>query len=953
MARNSQLINSLSLEQAIESSPVIVKPEISVAEAIARLNQSRKNSSVANSATQVKLTCLLVAENSQLLGILTESDLVRLLANCINLTNIKIEEVMTRGVVTLKSAENQDIFTILKLFSQHKISHLPIIEETGKLIGIISKNSLRACLQAANLLRWKRVGEVMTENVICIAPTTELLTVSQQMVEDKISSLVIAEINSTHPLRPLGLITQRDILQLQAEGIDFYTTNVQTVINSPPLCVTPETSLWVAHQQMQQHQVSRLLVCSSEGELQGIITQTNLLAATDPTELYSIIHELQQQNSQLEAEKIAALETHTALLTASNQALKKEISDRQEAEASLKSLSEQLETIVKKRTAELEKTNARLRQEIRKRQEIEESLRRNQKYYAALTEVVPVGIFSTDSQGNIVYVNQQWYKITGLLPETALGQGWAKCIHPEERETTFNTWYSYVYNQPSKFTHECRLLKPSGEIVWADTQAVPEVDDNGEIIGFVGTVTDITQQKQAEFALQQLNAKLETKVAQRTTQLQKLNQELIQEIGERQQVKLALQQNQQFLQTIADSAPILIYIFDIVEMRNVYLNGQTLKIMGYSATEIQALGNRLFPTLAHPDDLPAVNQNIQRNLATAADGQVIEIEYRFRHKNGQWRWFRSYDTVFKRNADGRVRQIIGTALDISDRKHTESALRESESRYRNLFENSYDAIFIHNKQGKIIEVNYRACELLQYSREELLSMEIYALHPEQISSDIFSKLNEAIKRTGKAEFEIQLRRKDRTIIDVEVSTGIIDLETDIFQVIVRDVSERKRAEAAVKLAHLSLELAGDMIFSTNSEARFINVNEAVCHQLGYSQSELLQMGIYDFDRNFSTAAWSEKWQQLKSGKFLTYELVIYTKNDREMVVEIKISHLEFADKEYACAIARNITDRKQAEEHLRQSEAEHRATFEYAPIGICYTTLAGKYFKVNQRFCDL
>lgn len=120
MARNSPLINSLSLEQTIEREPLIVKPELSVTEAIALLNQFKKNTSVANSTTQVKPTCLLVAEDSELLGMFTEGDIVRLLANRINLTNIKIEEVMTRGVVTLKLSENQKIFTILKLFNRHK-----------------------------------------------------------------------------------------------------------------------------------------------------------------------------------------------------------------------------------------------------------------------------------------------------------------------------------------------------------------------------------------------------------------------------------------------------------------------------------------------------------------------------------------------------------------------------------------------------------------------------------------------------------------------------------------------------------------------------------------------------------------------------------------------------------------------------------------------------------------
>jgi len=160
---------------------------------------------------------------------------------------------------------------------------------------------------------------------------------------------------------------------------------------------------------------------------------------------------------------------------------------------------------------------------------------------------------------------------------------------------------------------------------------------------------------------------------------------------ERQQLEQALQESQRWLKAINEANPNIIYIHDWVERRNVYTNGGIHEILGYTPAEIQDMGNQILSMLMHPDDLDILWDH-QRQIKYAKIGDVFELEYRMRHKNGEWRWLFSQETVFKQNADGTTRQTLGAAIDISDRKHIELALRQSEARERQKAQALQDAL---------------------------------------------------------------------------------------------------------------------------------------------------------------------------------------------------------------------------------------------------------------------
>ena len=131
----------------------------------------------------------------------------------------------------------------------------------------------------------------------------------------------------------------------------------------------------------------------------------------------------------------------------------------------------------------------------RKKAEIE--LLESEKRYETLTRVTPVGIFSTDVEGSTTFVNKTWCKISGMSYEAALGNGWLDAVHPDDKEALAKNWEKVTSLSTSSYA-DYRFIHKDGSIVWVIGQAVPEYNAVGELIGYVGTITDITERKKIE-----------------------------------------------------------------------------------------------------------------------------------------------------------------------------------------------------------------------------------------------------------------------------------------------------------------------------------------------------------------------------------------------------------------------------------------------------------------------
>jgi PAS domain S-box-containing protein len=320
-----------------------------------------------------------------------------------------------------------------------------------------------------------------------------------------------------------------------------------------------------------------------------------------------------------------------------------------------------------------------------------------------------------------------------------------------------------------------------------------------------------------------------------------------QDITEQRVVENALWENQRLIQQIADATPTILYLYDLVENRNIYSNQHLNEILGYLPEEVQKMGADFLPNSIHPEDWPRVVDN-QLKLISALDGEIIETEYRMRDAQGEWHWLVSRDTIFSRTPEGAAKQILGMGLDISLRKRAEAELaeyrqqleelvqrrtaqlqntnqqlereitdriraevqlRESETRYRLLAENATDMISTHTPEGVYQYVSPSCFTLLGYHASELIGHSAYEwIHPEDIPEVEISH-RAVLEALVPLQVVYRIRHQDGHYIWFETNArAVCDPQTGErvkIQAASRDISDRRRIEK--ELAHHTADLA--------------------------------------------------------------------------------------------------------------------------------------------------
>ena len=330
----------LVLEQAINEQPLIVTPSMPLTEVIHQMSQDwgrscqiaeQSSDSESGILPTSQPSCALVVEADKLKGIFTERDLVERIAAGLPLQTLSVGEVMTHPVITWQQDALSDVFTALSVMQQHHIRHLPILTPQGKLKGLLTPQGIRSTLAPTDLLQLRQVAEVMETEIIHASPSTSVVEITQLMIQHRCSSIILADprlddsVTSPEQMRqgdsaaiatqcPIGIITERDIIQLQLLELPLAEIEARTVMSHPLFSVTPGDSLWTVHQQMQQHHVRRLVVVGQQGELIGSVSQFSLLQLLDPVEMQEVTETLRDRLKHLETQNQQLLQSKTERL---------------------------------------------------------------------------------------------------------------------------------------------------------------------------------------------------------------------------------------------------------------------------------------------------------------------------------------------------------------------------------------------------------------------------------------------------------------------------------------------------------------------------------------------------------------------------------------------------------------------------------------------------------------
>jgi PAS domain S-box-containing protein len=187
---------------------------------------------------------------------------------------------------------------------------------------------------------------------------------------------------------------------------------------------------------------------------------------------------------------------------------------------------------------------------------------------------------------------------------------------------------------------------------------------------------------------------------------------------------------------------------------------------------------------------------------------------------------------------------------------------------------------------------------------------------------------------GKEWDSIQQPELQQESIDISEADSIVDRTSAIDSLneqLQKEIADRQRAEEQLQLTQVAVDRSADAVFWIGSDAKFLYVNDAACSSLGYSASELLSMNVHDINPDFPETAWSLHWNVLRRCGSVNIEVHHLTKYGRIFPVEITIDHLEFNGKEYQCAFARDISERKRIEAALREREQEFRSLVSNIP----------------------
>ncbi|MBE9092952.1 PAS domain S-box protein [Tychonema sp. LEGE 07203] len=557
--------------------------------------------------------------------------------------------------------------------------------------------------------------------------------------------------------------------------------------------------------------------------------------------------------------------------------------------------------------------------------------------YQTLTEASPVGIFYADNSKNCLYVNERWCQIAGITCDEALGKGWLRGIHPDDRESVFAQWYSVAQEQlPFKSEYRFQRLD-GGQVRWVFAQAVGQIGENGEVKSYVCTVTDITERKLVEEENRLLNETLENRIAERTVQMEISNQKLQNEVAYRQRIAITLLELTQLQNAILDSATYTIISTDTDGTIKTF-NRAAQKLLGYSSEEVVG---KFTPEIIHdPLEISKRAEVLSQELGVKIEpgfdifitwprrGIADENEWTYIRKDGS-RFPVQLSVTALFDNEGNITGFLGVGQDISDAVAAATQRKQAEKELRDLtnaLQNAVEGISLLDIEGHYVKINRAYARTCGYEPEEMLGMAWQiTVHPDDV--EMLTLAYQEMLISGKVEVEARGVRKNGSFFYKQVTMVAACDEGGIFNghhCFMKDITDRKLTETALQESEFKyrqiVELAEEGIWVIDSNARTTYVNRAMARMLGYSELEMFGRPLWDFMDEPEKQQALENFERRKQGIAEQHEFKFKTKDGKDIWTYMSASPLldDRGNMLSCCALIYNITDRKESERQMLQ-----------------------------------
>lgn len=389
-----------------------------------------------------------------------------------------------------------------------------------------------------------------------------------------------------------------------------------------------------------------------------------------------------------------------------------------------------------------------IQRHIAARETSEGILRRSEERHRIFLDTLPHGVQENDVEGFITYSNRAHARMLDMTPDRIVGRNIREFLATREEAVSFKVYLEHLCRErPAPTPFEAKNRTASGRIIDVVVDWRYRFDEQGTLVGFICVITDVTEQKRADAEARESREALE----------------------------LAL-----------NGAEMGMWQVSLPTMTGT-IDERAARILGYQKGDIPPTIEE-WDRLTHPDDLP----QLQESLFAHLEGRIpiFESEHRMRNSSGDWVWVHGRGRITNRNKDGAPVHVSGTILDITERKRVEDALRETEDRYRSLFENAMDGIFINQVDGTLIDANQSCLDMFGYQREELLGTSVLKLYAN--AADRMAALQELENKGAVKDYPLDLLKKDGTAIQCRLTATVRkDSHGRILgsQGVIRDVTE--------------------------------------------------------------------------------------------------------------------------------------------------------------------
>jgi PAS domain S-box-containing protein len=576
-----------------------------------------------------------------------------------------------------------------------------------------------------------------------------------------------------------------------------------------------------------------------------------------------------------------------------------------------------------------------LNRDITHRKAHEKVIEESRNWFSTTLSSIGDAVIATDEMGDITFMNSVAENLTGWKLEEARGtycESVFNIMNEETRQKLENPVLK-VFNKGKVvgLANHTLLVNKQGNEIPIDDSAAPIISRNGSLLGIVLVFRDITARRKAE---------------------------------------LELFEREKFIQKIADSIPNILYVYELETPSITYVNNKVIEMLGYTPADVKRTGSAFFSTFIHPTDYRRMLSLFQK-FASAKDNEVIEYEYRIKNLKGEWRWMRSFDVVFKKNEEGRTVQMMGTALDVTEKKRLEEELEKysghleelverrtwemkttneklqkeiierikaeksiasAEEKFRSLVEYSLVGIYII-QNGKYVYANPKLEEIFGYSRMELIGRDVLDLIDEEDRDMVIDNIQKRLnKEIHTIQYSFKGIKKDRTRILVEVRGTKMEYNGELAIIgTLHDITEQKRSEEALKNQQQYLRTIIDVnpnfVFAKDWNGKFTLVNQAVADAYGTTVDNLIGKTDADFNPNKEEVEHflKDDHEVMSSmiSKFIPEETVYNAgKGETVWYQTIKVPFITYDGNKQVLGVSNDITARKKAEERLIKSLKE-------------------------------